>query len=374
MNPILAIVGGGQLGRMLVEAAQKIKVNTVVLDPTPNSPAGQLTTQIVGDYKNYSDVKKLAGKADFLTFEVEGANAQGLQEMQAAKLPVNPSPSTLEMIQDKFTQKTFLLANNIPVVEFTGVNSRKDIIRTAKYLGYPLVLKARFGGFDGRGNIVIKRESDIKSALSKMAGQKLYIEKYIPFAKEIAIQIVRDSQGKTYPYPIVETIQKNNICHVVKYPPKVSAKVLNKAQEIATKVATLMSGSGVFAIEMFVTKNGNVVVNEIAPRVHNSGHWTIEGAKTSQFENHVRAVCNLPIKSTSPTTKSAVMINILGNRNGTSKPINAQQIEKSYGVFVHIYGKFETKPDRKMGHITALGANLETTYKKALTARKAISI
>ena len=237
-----------------------------------------------------------------------------------------------------------------------------------------MVLKARFHGYDGRGNVVIKGEKDIKSALEKLKGKKLYVEKFIPFKKELAIQIVRNIQGKTMAFPLVETVQKNNICHIVKYPSKVTPSVEREAKILSQKTMTALHGAGVFGIEMFLTNDNKVLINEIAPRVHNSGHWTIEGCQTSQFEEHIRAVCNLPLKPIKPKTKSAVMINILGNRNGSAKLNGLEKIQSMPGVFVHIYGKFETRIERKLGHITVIGKTIDECLKKAQKARALITI
>jgi 5-(carboxyamino)imidazole ribonucleotide synthase len=374
-NITLGIVGGGQLGRMLAEAAKKLGIKTIVLDPTPNSPAAQVADeQIIGDFKDGAKIKLLAKKSDFITFEIESANSKALKNLVNQDYKIQPDPKTLEVIQDKLSQKNFLLANNLPCAQFDQVSGRKDIEKAAEYLGYPLVLKARFHGYDGRGNAVIKSKIDISPALSKLKGKKLYVEKYIPFEKELAIQIVRNTKGKTVTFPLVETIQKNNICHIVKYPAQVSPKVEKQARQLSQKTVKALYGAGVFGIEMFLTKEDSVLINEIAPRVHNSGHWTIEGCTASQFEEHVRAVCNMPLKSARPKTKAAVMINILGKRSGPAKARGLEKIQKMPGVFVHIYGKFETRVERKMGHITVLGNNLQSCLKKAVIARSLISI
>lgn len=374
MKKKLGIIGGGQLGMMMAEAAQKLKISTIVLDPTPQSPAGQITDQIVGDFKDPTEIEKLASDAEFVTFEIESANAKALKNLELQNVQVNPSSKSLEIIQDKFLQKHFLMANSLPCVDFTRVATKEDILRAAEYLGYPAVLKARFYAYDGRGNAVIKSQKDVAPALEKLKNTELYIEEFIPFEKELAVQIVRDTKGNIKTYPLVVTIQKNNICDVVKYPAEVSKEIETEAIKIADKTVSVLYGAGVFGVEMFLTKDGKVLVNEIAPRVHNSGHWTIEGCNTSQFENHVRAVCSLPLGSTSPKVKSAVMINILGERDGKAQLTGLEKIEKKPNTYVHIYGKHNTKIERKMGHITVTGSNLETVYKEAMVARKLISI
>ncbi len=374
MKKTLGIIGGGQLGRMMAEAAKKLKISTIVLDPTPQSPAGQITDQIIGDFKDPAEIKELASDVEFLTFEIESANAKALKDLELQNVLVNPSSKSLELIQDKFLQKHFLMANSLPCADFTRVATKEDILRAAEYLGYPAVLKARFYAYDGRGNAVIKSPKDIVPALEKLKNTELYIEEFIPFEKELAIQIVRDTKGNIKTYPLVETIQKNNICNIVKYPANVSKEIEQEAIEIADKTVSVLFGAGVFGVEMFMTKNGKVLINEIAPRVHNSGHWTIEGCVTSQFENHVRAVCGIPLGPTSPKVKSAVIVNILGERDGKAQPTGLKNVEKMPNTYVHIYGKHNTKVERKMGHITVTGSNIEKVYKDAIAVRKLITI
>lgn len=374
MNQVLGIVGGGQLGRMLALAGKQMNIKTIVLDPTPQSPAGKVTDQIVGNYKNSASINKLAKLVDFMTFEIEGANAKVLNKLAKDGFKINPSPQSLEIIQDKLMQKQFLLSNELPLAEFAPVKTETDIKKVSSYLGYPLILKARFHGFDGRGNALIKSQKDIRSAMQKLKGKKLLVEKYIPFKKELAIQAVRSEDGSIRTYPLVETVQKNGICNVVKYPAGSTKKVESIAKNIATTIVKLFTGAGIFGVEMFETKEGKVLVNEIAPRVHNSGHWTIEGSFASQFENHIRAVTNRPLKSADAKVKAAVMINILGNRNGRAHPKGLEKARKITGVYVHLYDKTQTRKERKMGHITVVGNNLETVYKKALEARSLVSI
>ena len=302
---------------MLVQSAKKLNIKTIVLDPTPNSPAGKVADkQIVGDYKDAKQIEKLARLVRFLTFEIESANSQILIKIKKDGVRVEPPGETFEIIQDKLLQKEFLKKNKIAVAPFAKVDSAKDITDAAKLFKYPLILKARFHGYDGRGNANIKNEKQIKTALNKLNSRKIYLEKYIPFKKELATQVVRTATGEIKVYPIVETIQKNNICHIVIAPAIINKKIQLAASKLAKKTVAKLKGAGVFGIEMFLTKNNEVLVNEIAPRVHNSGHYTIEGAQTSQFEQHVRAVCKMPLGKVKMTAKSAVMINILGERNG----------------------------------------------------------
>lgn len=374
MKKRIGIVGGGQLGRMLTVPAKELGFTVNIIDPTPGSPAGQIADhEITADFKDKEAIRKLGNISDYLTFEIELADSKILQELEKKGLKINPSPKTLEIIRDKLKQKQFLKKSGIPIGDFMEVNSKKDILNAAKKFGYPLLLKARFDAYDGRGNALIKNESEIKNAIDKLKGRKLYVEKFVPFTKELAIIAARSIKGKILTYPVVETIHKNNILHYLLSPAPVDEKIAKKAKDLAIKVMQHLNGAGVFGIEMFLTKDGEILINEIAPRVHNSGHHTIEANVTSQFEQHIRAISGMDLGSTE-IISPAVMINILGERNGKADPQGVEKAEKIPGVKVYIYGKLETKPERKMGHITALGNTVEEAYNKAIRAKKLITI
>ena len=325
----IGIVGGGQLGKMMTQEAKKMGFAVIVLDPTPGSPAGQIADrQIVADFKDEKAIKKLAREVDILTFEIELANSQVLEDLQKAGVTVHPSPRTLAIIKDKLAQKRFLQKSSLPVAPFQEVESTADIYNALKKWGYPLVLKARFDAYDGRGNALIKNSKDIQPALEKLKNRPLYLEKYAPFAKELALMVARNTRGEISVFPLVETIHKNNICHIVKVPAPVSQKVTRLAQDLAQKTVTHLKGAGVFGIEMFYCPlpkkrhrdsypehaegPAEILINEIAPRVHNSGHYSIEASYTSQFEQHLRAITNLPLGNPNLKVPAAVMINILG--------------------------------------------------------------
>ncbi|MBI3341640.1 5-(carboxyamino)imidazole ribonucleotide synthase [Candidatus Curtissbacteria bacterium] len=310
MRKTLGIIGGGQLGRMITQAAHDLKLKVIVLDPTPQSPAGIIADkQIIGDFKDPKQIEKLGKIVDYLTFEIESANTQILKKLAKSGVSINPPGETLEIIQDKFLQKQFLQKLNIPIADFAVVNSQIDLEQFIQKYKYPVILKARVHGYDGRGNALIRKKAEIKEAFKKV-GRQAYVEKVIPLKRELAIQVARNIKGQIKSYPLVETIQKNNICHYVLAPAKGTKKIELQAAKIAKKVITNFAGAGVFGIEMFETPNGQVLLNEIAPRVHNSGHYTIEACKTSQFEQHVRAVSNLPLGATTMKAKAAVMVNI----------------------------------------------------------------
>ncbi len=369
----IGIAGGGQLGRMLTDAAHTLGFRVVVLDPTPNSPAAQVADeQIVGDYKDEKKMLELARKSDFLTYEIETVNAHALEALAKKGKKVDPLPQTLSIIKDKLKQKAYLSERNIPVADFAEVHDEKTAKDAGVLLGYPYVLKARSGGFDGRGNFQIRRAADISKGIAKV-GTNAYAEKFIPFQKELAIVAARTNDGKVSVYPLTETIHRDHICHITLTPAQVSPTVTKKAQALARKTLKSFKGAGVFGIEMFLAK-GDVLVNEIAPRVHNSGHWTIEGAKTSQFEQHIRAVTGMKLGAAGMKHPAAVMVNILGSRNGPVRLRGVMKAESYQGVKVHIYGKMETRKQRKMGHLTAVAKNLKQAKRTAEKARKIISI
>jgi 5-(carboxyamino)imidazole ribonucleotide synthase len=374
MNNRIGIVGGGQLGRMMTTPAKKLGFTVNIIDPTPKSPAGQIADmEITADFKDGNAIRQLGEISDFLTFEIELANSKILEELESKGVKVNPSAKTLEIIKDKFKQKEFLTKAGIPVADFMKINTRNDILKAAKTFGYPFLLKTRFDAYDGRGNAVVKDENQIDMALERLGGKKLYVEKFVPFIKELAVIVVRSIKGEILTYPVVETIHKNNILHYLLSPASVDKKISDKATRLARRTMEQLKGAGAFGIEMFLTKNGEVVINEIAPRVHNSGHHTIEANKTSQFENHIRAITGMTLGPTDQI-KPAVMINILGERTGKAAPHGIEKAEKISGVRVHIYGKLETKPERKMGHITAVAETTDEALEKAKLARSYITI
>lgn len=375
MKNRIGIVGGGQLGRMMIFEAHKMGFHVTVLDPTPQSPGGQVADeQIVAEYSDQNALKQLADKSDFLTYEIELDDSDIFDTLVQNDTVIHPSVKTFKLINDKYLQKVFFKKNGIPVADFRKVQTKEDIFAVAKKFGYPLYLKTRRFAYDGRGNALIRKQSDIDKSFTSLQGSGLYVERFIPFIKELAIMVARNTNGEIVTYPVVETIHKNNICHTVIAPAKIEEKIKRKADSLGKKVMQTVKGAGVFGIEMFLTKDNKVLVNEIAPRVHNSGHYTIEACITNQFDQHIRAITGLPLGKTDLVMPSAVMINILGNRKATAEHTGLEKALKLPNVFVHIYGKKETRFERKMGHITALDETPEKAYEKARKARNYISI
>lgn len=371
----VGIIGGGQLGQMMTQAAAKLDLDIIVLDKNENPPAVQVgAKQIVGDLNDAEKIQELADASDYITWEIEHINTEILEKLETKGVRINPSPKTLSRIKDKFLQKEFLKNGNIPVAPFKKVESVEDIKNAAEELGMPMLLKTRFGGYDGKGNFVVRNEQDIKEGFDNLGGENLYVEGFVDFEMELAVMAVRDINGIIKTYPVVQTIHENNILQVVLAPAPVSKEVLEKAAGFAEKVLEHLEGAGVFGIEMFLTKSGEVLVNEIAPRVHNSGHYTIEACETSQFENQLRAVSEMELGGTEMKYKAAVMVNILGEREGTALVKGVEDAEVLGNCFVHIYGKKEVKMERKMGHLTVVGDNLEEVLEKANKARSLIEI
>ena len=360
MTKILGIIGGGQLGMMIAEAAKKMPQHIskiIVLDPTPNCPAAQVgAEQIIGDFKDKDAIIDLANKSDIITYEIESGDSQVLKSVEK-DAEINPSPDTLRIIQDKFLQKLFLLENNIPVPEFIEIRNLDDVQEGLKKFGYPALLKARRDAYDGRGNFKINSEDEIQNAFDYFKGQKLLLEKYVPFKMEVSVIASRNTKGQIKTYPLVENIHEENILRQTIAPARVSDKVAQNAEKIAEKTMSVLKGAGVFGIEMFVTEDEEITINEIAPRVHNSGHHTLQSSNTSQFEQHLRAILGIELNSTE-LVHNTVMYNILGSKDfqGKYKPltINAKN------VFLKMYGKEISKPLRKLGHVNLVANEGET--------------
>ena len=361
MSKILGIIGGGQLGMMIAEAAKKMPdeiSEIIVLDPTENCPAAQAgATQIIADFKDKNAIIELANKSDIITYEIESGDSDVLKSVQD-KAEINPSPETLKIIQDKFLQKSFLRENKIPVPEFIEIKNIEDVKEGVKKFGIPTMLKARRDAYDGRGNFKINSEDEIQTAYNYFKGQPLLLEKFVPFRMEVSVIASRNTKGQIKTYPLVENIHQENILRQTIAPARVSEDIAKKAEEIAEKTMSVLKGAGIFGIEMFVTKNEDVVINEIAPRVHNSGHHTLQSSETSQFEQHLRAILGLELGSTK-LIHNSIMYNILGDPSFTGEylPLNLSEP----GVFLKMYGKKISKPARKLGHVNIIGINGEST-------------
>jgi len=352
MTKRLGIIGGGQLGMMITEAAKNLSEyisEITVLDPTENCPAAQAgAKQIIGDFKDELAILKLAEQSDIITYEIESGNTDVLSKLKAK---IEPSPSTLGIIQDKFLQKTFLSENELPVSQFYEITSLNDLREKIKELGLPVLLKSRRDAYDGRGNFKITSSDEIEMAYQHFDGKSLMVEKFVNFKMEVSVIAARNTKGDIVTYPLVENIHENNILKMTIAPARVSDDVIKDAGKIARKTMEVLKGAGVFGIEMFIDQDGKILINEIAPRVHNSGHHTLQSCKTSQFEQHLRAILGLELGSTDLIHKT-VMCNILGpdGFEGKYKPV---ELEKD-NVYLKMYGKDISKPQRKIGHFNVV--------------------
>ncbi len=348
----LGVVGGGQLGRMMGEAAGPLGVELVVSDPTPDCPAAPVVReQIVGDFDDYDAIRELAERVDVLTFEIELADPDEMQRVsEETNTPVHPDPDTLRTIQDKLVQNRALADAGIPVPEFRRVDDAEDLRAAGEELGWPLMCKARQGGYDGRGNMPAKGPEEAEAVLDALGGPAL-AEEMVDFERELAVMGVKGAE-EVRAYPVTETIHEEEILRETASPARTDPETRERAREIAFEVLETLDGRGVYGIELFEVDD-EILVNEIAPRPHNSGHWTIEGARTSQFEQHVRAVLGWPLGSAERRGPS-VTTNLLGDVDEpeTATLSGTDSVLESPKASLHWYGKREVRPLRKMGHIT----------------------
>jgi len=379
MGLVLGIIGGGQLGMMLTESASKFSKEiskVIVLDPTEVCPASKVgAKQIVADFKDEKAIVELASKSDIITYEIELGDSDVLKSIES-KTKISPSPDTLKKIQDKLVQKNFLSENKLPVAEFVEINSLNDLKQKIKKFGYPSLLKIRKYAYDGRGNFKINSEKELDIAYEQFKGQSMMLEKFIDFKMEVSVIAARNTLGEIATYPLVENIHEDNILRMTIAPARVSEKIAKDAEHVAKKTMQVLNGAGVFGIEMFVTKNDEILINEIAPRVHNSGHHTLQSSKTSQFEQHIRAILGLKLGSTE-IIHQTIMYNILGPKNfqGKYKPLT---IIPENGVYLKMYGKEESKPKRKLGHLNIVdledSKNIDALLNKLERIKKSIKI
>ena len=364
----LGILGGGQLGKMFIQEAVNYNVNVSILDPSADAPCSKLASEfMVGDFNDYNTVLQFGKTMDVLTIEIEHVNVEALKKLEADGVKVFPQPHIIELIQDKGLQKEFYQKNGIATSAFELVENRPQ----ANQL--PIVQKLRKGGYDGRGVQVLKTEADLENAFSGPC----VLEELIDIEKEISVIVARNEKGevKTFPAVELEFNPKANLVEFLFSPASISKSKKIEARNLAIQVAESLNIVGLLAVEMFLTEDGELLVNEIAPRTHNSGHHTIEANFTSQFEQHLRSILNLPLGKTEVMIP-AVMINILGEPGHTG-PVTYQGLDalmKTPGVNVHLYGKTTTKPFRKMGHITVINEDLNTAKSMARKAKKALKV
>lgn len=368
----LGILGGGQLGRMVIQSAISYNLDVHILDPDANAPCRSICQKFVqGNLKDYDTVYAFGKDCDVITIEIEHVNTEALEQLVADGKKVFPQPELIRLIQDKRVQKTFYQEHGIPTAEFVLTDTKEDVYAQAEFL--PAVNKLGKEGYDGRGVQIMRTKEDLSKAFEAPS----LLEKLIPFEQEIAVIVARNERGELVAYPPVECAfhPTANLVEFLFAPASISHAVAEKAKAVAIQVIEALALIGILAVELFVTKEGEVLVNEIAPRPHNSGHHTIEANFTSQFEQHMRAVMNMPLGN--PDLRMpAAMVNLLGEE-GYSGDVLVEGLDEAMrekGVYVHLYGKKVTKPFRKMGHVTILDESVEHLKTRAIALKELIKI
>ncbi|WP_342429277.1 5-(carboxyamino)imidazole ribonucleotide synthase [Neobacillus sp. FSL H8-0543] len=355
----IGIIGGGQLGRMMALSAKSMGYRIAVLDPVNDSPCGQVAdVKIIGAYDDFEAISKLAEISDCITYEFENIDASSL-EWLCSHANVPQGRELLEITQNRIKEKIAIEVAGGQVAPYAVIHSLKDIKEAIQQLGVPAVLKTARGGYDGKGQAVIHSENEIENALNLLEHGECIMEKWIPFKKEISVIITRSSDGQTAVFPVAENIHHDNILHQTIVPARISKKAEDLAIQSAAMLANAFGLVGTLAVEMFLTEEDTIYINELAPRPHNSGHYSIEACETSQFEQHIRAVCHLPLGSTR-LLKPAVMVNILGEHQSAV----LERMSEFTDWKIHFYGKNDPKRKRKMGHITILFDSVETAIEE----------
>ncbi len=375
LHPRIGIIGGGQLAKMTALAGLQLGCDVVVLERSSASPAATLALHsIVGDWNDPGVLLQLAAQSDVITLENEFVDAGALRVLEASGARLLPSAHSIALTQDKFVQKSTLAEAGLPVSAFRKISALEDVLQAGAELGWPVVLKARRNGYDGKGNYTVRSAADVRTGWEHLGAgaSDLFVEAFCPFIRELAVIITRAQDGSSAVYPVVESVQRDHICHMVLAPAPVTADVSARAADLANRAVAAVGGLGSFGVEMFLLDDGAVVINELAPRVHNSGHYSIEACECSQFENHVRAVLGWPLGSTRMTTPAAVMVNLLGAGKGPGWPAGLEPALAMPGVHVHVYGKALAGKGRKMGHVCALGADNNQARSRAEAAAKSI--
>ncbi|HEX5732021.1 MAG TPA: 5-(carboxyamino)imidazole ribonucleotide synthase [Blastocatellia bacterium] len=361
----VGLLGGGQLGRMLALAGYTLGLRFRTLDLSSEAPAGHLTELMVADFNDLDALRRFSVGLDIITYEFENVPVASARFL-ARRIPVYPPPEALEMGQDRITEKTFFQSLGIPTPPFVAVDTWEDFDSALKRIGLPAVLKSRRFGYDGKGQFVIERPEDAAPAWRSLGGVPLILEGFVPFERELSVLAVRDHAGKTAFYPLVENHHAEGMLRLSLAPaPQLDQQLQTEAEDYATRALDKLNYVGVLAIEFF-QREGRLFANEMAPRVHNSGHWTIEGAETSQFENHLRAIMGAPLGSTAATGHSA-MVNLIGDVPDRRAVLGLPE------THLHLYGK-SPRPNRKLGHVTIRTKDEETLQARLAELRSIINV
>lgn len=373
--PIVGILGGGQLGRMIALAAHAMGISVVLLDPDREGSAAQVVCQrLTARLDDLAALRQLAALTDVITYENEWLDWQLLERLESSGAWVLPTSTTLRHIQDKYLQRTRLVEAGLPVPRFRAVASLADLEGFAREQNAPVVLKTRLQGYDGRGVRIVHSSTELVEAWEALCRQPLLVEAFVPFERELAVMVARSTTGEVRTYPVVETRQQHNVCHTVIAPADLSEPVRHKAEQIAAAAVEAFAGIGIFGIELFLEADGRLSINELAPRPHNSGHYTQDACLTDQFEQHLRAIFGFPLGETTLGSGAVAMVNILGERDEEDLAPDLTGALAVPGVRVHWYGKPQSRFGRKLGHINALGPDRQTALERALEARRLLEV
>ena len=372
----LGVLGGGQLGRMLLTETQKLDIYTVILDGNAEAPCAQICNEFhQGDLLDFNTVYNFGKKVDVLTIEIENVNIDALDKLELEGTTIYPKPSNLRIIQNKARQKHFYTDNNIPTAAFSHYAYLDELKHSFEnnIIEFPFVWKAAQFGYDGNGVKIVRNIEDLEN----LPAVECITEKLIPFKNELAVIVARNEAGEVKTYPVVEMEfhpEANQVEYVI-CPARIDSQVAEKARAIALKVASTFDFVGLLAVEMFQTKNDEILINEVAPRTHNSGHYSIEASYTNQFEQHLRSILNLPLGNTESKV-AGIMVNLVGAEGYTGNVLyeNIEDILKVDGVTPHIYGKKTTKPFRKMGHVTIVNEDINKARKIAQQVKETIRV
>ena len=372
----LGVLGGGQLGRMLLAESQKIDIHTSILDNNKNAPCAEIcNTFVLGDLLDFDDVYNFGKTVDVLTIEIENVNLDALDKLESEGLTIFPKPKDLRIIQSKAVQKKFYVAHQIPTAEFSHFLNSTEVRDAYQkdLLAFPFVWKAARFGYDGTGVKIVRNTEDLEN----LPNVECITEKLIPFKNELAVIVARNVEGEVKTYPVVEMEfhpEANQVEYVI-CPARINSQVAEKAREIALKVVSDLDFVGLLAVEMFQTVDDKILVNEVAPRPHNSGHYSIEASYTNQFEQHLRSILNLPLGNTDSKV-AGIMVNLVGEEGFSGNVIyqNLENILKIDGVTPHIYGKKETRPFRKMGHVTIVNSDIDIAREIAQKVKETIRV
>lgn len=371
MIETIGILGGGQLGRMLTLEAKRMGYRVVTLEPLPNSPTGQIADeQIVAAYDDLRAIGELGARSDVVTYEFENIALDSVLALERDRRLVRPDANVLRITQERILEKTFVRACGIGTADFAPISSLEDLRTAIETVGFPAVFKTTLGGYDGKGQWVVRDEHQAAEAFAEARGRALICEKLIPFDKELSIICARNAAGEIVTFPVAENIHDAGVLATTIVPARVSDDVARRVRESAVTIARKLDIVGAFAIEYFLAGD-TLLVNEIAPRVHNSGHYSLDATQISQYEAHVRAICDLPLVEPKMLVPAVVMVNILGDGTG-DRLGGVEQLLRDPDISLHVYGKAHAAMRRKMGHFTALGSSPDDALAKAERGRRCL--